>query len=96
MTITLQSTESGSLVLIRLTFITWSEYLNKKQLSLEAEAEEYRKKKIGRPIKNKPLTARLYLAGQALAGLLAANQGRVRVEEIKHEAFEWADKMLED
>jgi len=42
------------------------------------------------------LTARLYLAGQALAGLLAANQGRARVEEIKHEAFEWADKMLED
>ncbi len=71
--------------------------MNKKSISFEEEAEQYRqKKKLGRPAKNKPLTARLYLAGQALAGLLAAHQGRARVEEIKHEAFEWADKMLED
>ena len=72
--------------------------MNKKTTSLEEEAEQYRQKKLGRPAKNKnkPLTARLYLAGQALAGLLAAHQGRARVEEIKHEAFELADKMLED
>ena len=43
------------------------------------------------------MSARVYLAGQALAGLLAANRGGyVRFEEIRREAYEWADKMLED
>ena len=70
--------------------------MNKKTTSLEEEAEQYRQKKLGRPAKNKPLTSRIYLAGQALAGLLVVSQGRGKVEEIKREAFEWADKMLED
>ena len=42
------------------------------------------------------MTARIYLAGQALAGLLANQPGYVRFEDIRREAYEWADKMLEE
>jgi len=42
------------------------------------------------------MTARTYLAGQALAGLLSNRQGFSRLEEIRREAYEWADRMLEE
>ena len=43
------------------------------------------------------MSARIYLAGQALSGLLAASRGGyVRLDEVKREAYEWADRMLED
>tara|TARA_R100001015_G_C4608896_1_gene164141 strand:+ start:614 stop:829 length:216 start_codon:yes stop_codon:yes gene_type:complete len=70
--------------------------MKEKTISLEQEAKKYKKLRQTRPQKDRPLTARIYLAGQALAGLLASNSGRARVNDIKHEAFEWADKMLED
>ena len=60
---------------------------------LEAEAKAYVKKKRPRA---KPLTSRRYLAGQALAGLLANGKGSVRVEDIKREAYNWADIMDDD
>lgn len=64
-----------------------------KKKTLEQEAQEFRKDKAPA---EPPMTARIYLAGQALSGLLAGKQGYVRFEEIRREAFEWADKMLED
>ena len=65
----------------------------KKENALLKEAREFRQSKIP---PDKPMTARIYLAGQALAGLLASNSGYVRFEDIRREAYEWADKMLEE
>lgn len=62
--------------------------------SLEEEAKQYAAKKT--PSRLKPLTSRRYLAGQALAGLLARSQGLVSMRELKREAYEWADYFLED
>jgi len=62
---------------------------------LEKEAKKYTKKKYDIQ-KEKPLTARQYLAGQALAGLLANSKGAIRTDIIKREAYEWADIMLSD
>ncbi len=62
---------------------------------LEKEARKYTNKKHN--IQNeKPLTVRQYLAGQALAGLLANSKGSIRTNEIKREAYEWADLMLSE
>jgi hypothetical protein len=44
----------------------------------------------------KPLTARRYLAGQALAGLLVHSRGASQMYDIKKAAYDWADFMLED
>jgi len=44
----------------------------------------------------KPLTARRYLAGQALAGMLSNSRGALNMSEVKRSAYEWADFMLED
>jgi len=44
----------------------------------------------------KPLTARRYLAGQALAGMLSNSRGAVNMSEVRRSAYEWADFMLED
>ena len=61
---------------------------------LEKEARKYTNKKHN--IQNeKPLTVRQYLAGQALAGLLANSKGAIRTDIIKREAYEWADIMSE-
>ena len=62
--------------------------------SLEQEAQEFRKRK-NPPLKPKPMSSRIYLAGQAMSALLARSQGMVRKEDIKKEAYEWADFMLE-
>ena len=65
----------------------------KKKNALLEEARDFRDAKA---LKDKPLTARLYLAGQALAGLLSGRQGSVRVDDVKREAYDWADHMLDD
>jgi hypothetical protein len=65
----------------------------KKENTLLQEAREFRESKLP---KEKPLTARIYLAGQALAGLLSSRQGSGRMDEVKREAFGWADHMLDD
>jgi hypothetical protein len=65
----------------------------RKENKLLQEAREFKQKKIP---PDKPMTARIYLAGQALAGLLANQQGYSRFEDIRREAYEWADKMLEE
>lgn len=65
----------------------------KKENTLLIEAREFKQSKIP---PDKPMTARIYLAGQALAGLLANNSGYIRFEDIRREAYEWADKMLEE
>ena len=65
----------------------------KKENALLQEAREFKQTKVP---KDKPLTARTYLAGQALAGLLSRSQGFTRLDEIRREAYEWADRMLEE
>jgi hypothetical protein len=73
-----------------------SETLNGSEtLRLEEEARAFKAKKRhnGPP---KPMTSRIYLMGMAMNALLSRSQGPVRREEIKREAEEWADFMLED
>ena len=63
-------------------------------MNIEKEARAFRKKQTTKSLK--PLTSRRYLAGQALAGLLARGRGFVNKSDMKREAYEWADYMLED
>jgi len=63
--------------------------------NLEQEAKKYTRKKRN-PDMIKPLTARRYLAGQALAGILSGSKGALNMSEVKRSAYEWADFMLED
>ena len=63
--------------------------------NLEQEAKKYTRKKRN-PDMIKPLTARRYLAGQALAGILSSSRGALNMSEVKRTAYEWADFMLED
>ena len=62
---------------------------------LEQEAKKYTRKKRN-PDMIKPLTARRYLAGQALAGILSGSRGALNMSEVRRTAYEWADFMLED
>ena len=65
------------------------------QKNLAEEAKKYTNKK--RTAKTlKPLTARRYLAGQALAGILSGSRGALNMSEVKRTAYEWADFMLDD
>ena len=65
-----------------------------KKKTLEQEAQEFRKLKI---VEEPPMSARIYLAGQALSGLLAASRGGyVRSDEVKREAYRRTDRLLED
>jgi len=67
----------------------------KKPLPLEAEAKQFLEEK--KPLQPpKPMTARRYFAAAALTGLLMRHTGAVRREDIKREANEWADYMLDD
>jgi len=66
-----------------------------KPTSLETEAKSYTRKKRN-PNMVKPLTARRYLAGQALAGILSGSRGALNMSEVKRSAYEWADFILED
>ena len=63
--------------------------------NLEQEAKKYTRKKRN-PDMIKPLTARRYLAGQALAGILSGSRGALNMSEVRRSAYEWADFMLED
>ena len=63
--------------------------------NLEQEAKKYTRKKRN-PDMIKPLTARRYLAGQALAGILSSSRGALNMFEVKRSAYEWADFMLDD
>ena len=62
---------------------------------LEQEAKKYTRKKRN-PDMIKPLTARRYLAGQALAGILSGSKGSLNMAEVRRSAYECADFMLED
>tara|TARA_R110002072_G_scaffold249335_1_gene408283 strand:+ start:238 stop:441 length:204 start_codon:yes stop_codon:yes gene_type:complete len=62
---------------------------------LENEAKKYKARKTNSKTL-KPLTARRYLAGQALAGILANSRGTLNMSELRRSAYEWADFMLED
>jgi hypothetical protein len=62
--------------------------------NLEQEAKKYTRKKRN-PDMIKPLTARRYLAGQALAGMLSNSRGALNMSEVRRSAYEWADFMLD-
>jgi len=70
--------------------------MNKNKKSLEEEAKSYRQKKIKPPLKDKPLTSRRYLAGQAMAALISRSPSSMHKADLKREAYEWADFMLEE
>jgi|TARA_R110000850_G_scaffold212559_1_gene338296 hypothetical protein len=65
------------------------------QKNLAEEAKKYTNKKLTAKTL-KPLTARRYLAGQALAGILSGSRGALNMSEVKRTAYEWADFMLDD
>lgn len=66
-----------------------------KWKNLEQEAKNFRKLRIVKPTRKlKPLTTRRYLAGQALAGLIA--RGKNSKVDVVKEAYEWADYMLDE
>lgn len=71
-----------------------NERQRKKPLPLEEEAKKFteKKNKLSPP---KPMTARRYLAGCALAGLLSRSHS-YRLAELKQEAYRIADYMLDD
>ena len=85
-------TESGSMASTKPTSKTLS---SSKNVSLEEEAKQYRKRKRP-PMKPKPMTSRIYLAGQAMSAIIARTQGPIRMDEVKRESFDWADYMLYD
>ena len=62
--------------------------------NMEQEAKDFKKKKVTAK-SLKPLTSRRYLAGQALSGILSRGRGTVNMNEVRREAYEWADFMLE-
>jgi hypothetical protein len=64
-------------------------------MKIEEEAKEFRAKKR-HSVPPKPMTSKIYLMGMAMNALLSRTSGPVRREEIKREAEEWADFMLED
>jgi len=63
--------------------------------SLEKEAKKFAKQKRKTP-ENQALTSRIYLAGQALCGLLSGARSSNDMREIKRQAYDWADYMLDE
>ena len=61
--------------------------------NIETEAKAFRKRLT--PKQTKALTTRRYLAGQALSGILSRGKGAVNRSEVRREAYEWADFMLD-
>lgn len=86
------STETGSLDLIKPTLPILA---GLETMKIEEEAKEFRAKKR-HSVPPKPMTSKIYLMGMAMNALLSRTSGPVRREEIKREAEEWADFMLED
>ena len=73
--------------------------MSNKETKLEKEAKAYKnlKRKKPSPTKyNAPLTSRRYFAGQAMAVLMSQSKSRSNLEDIKREAYEIADFMMED
>jgi hypothetical protein len=62
---------------------------------LEEEAKQFTARKR-HSVPPKPMTSKIYLMGMAMNALLSRSSGPVRREEIKREAEEWADFMLDD
>lgn len=65
---------------------------------LEEEAKNFTKDKTTKKSsvpKEKPLTPRQHLAGIILSGLLARSQGMVNMADLRQEAFDLADTLLE-
>ena len=89
---TLQSTEIGSSDSTKPIPETWS---GSETMKIEEEAKEFRARKR-HSVPPKPMTSKIYLMGMAMNALLSRSNGPVRREEIKREAEEWADFMLED
>lgn len=77
-----------------------SQTLNEDQFEqrLKEEALKFqavaKKKPPSSPIRQ--MTPRVYLAGMAMSGLLARPQGPMRMQEVKREAYQWADFMLSE
>ena len=69
---------------------------DKKINRLEEEAKEYSRVYKKPLLKPKPLTSRRYLAGQAMAALLSRSPSPMHKGDLKREAYEWADFMLEE
>lgn len=70
----------------------------RKKVDLETEAKEFQAKK--KPAANKTTgqdDVRIYLAGQALSGLLPGfdKRGLEPKEPLVREAFDWADRIIE-
>tara|TARA_R100001440_G_scaffold46620_2_gene66307 strand:- start:9307 stop:9576 length:270 start_codon:yes stop_codon:yes gene_type:complete len=70
---------TGSLALTKPTSKTRSKYLTK---SLEEEAKKFARKKR-KPANVKELTPRLYLAGQAMGGFIAAGRQLGECKKLK-------------
>ncbi len=63
--------------------------------NLEQEAKNFGKLRVLRPNKKaKPLTTRRFFAGQAMSGLIS--KGQTNKANVAREAYEWADKMLDE
>lgn len=86
------SSETGSLDLTKPTLPILA---GLETMKIEEEAKEFRAKKR-HSVPPKPMTSKIYLMGMAMNALLSRTSGPVRREEIKREAEEWADFMLED
>ena len=71
-----------------------------KVSSLEKEAKEFRRKRTPRKdpeeTKEKALTARVYLAGQAMSGLLSTATGPIDTPYLRRESYRIADAFLEE
>lgn len=89
-------TKTGNTGSTKPTTQTWKE--EELETKLKEEASKFKavvKKKTPPPVVRQ-MSPRIYLAGQALTGLLARHQGPMRMEELKREAYQWADYMLSD
>ena len=65
--------------------------------NLEQEAMRFNKSRWNKPQQRaKPLTTRRFLAGQALSGIIARSPSWTNKKDLVREAYEWADKMLEE
>lgn len=89
-------TKSGSTDSTKHTSQTLSDSDLESKLKEEVSKFKAVAKKKTPPPRIKQMTPRIYLAGQALSGLIARHQGPIRMEEIRREAFQWADYMLTD
>ena len=66
-----------------------------KWANIQQEAKDFKKRKVTAK-RLKPWTSRRYVAGQALAGLIARSNSSVNMEVLRREAYVWADLMLDE